>query len=229
MKRSFIMVAIAALQLTSLPAVAIAQQVELPNYVKVLGLKDGVKYSFGAYTDNDEIFDYCSYEFNLAGNLVSYGQGETIEGAYSWTAFFDAEGLPTYVETVFIDYWSDPDANGNPPVTTTRYNVKKEQNGRVTKIIIEDFEEEGLQANVTRDDKGRIIEVDNLTKGEVCRYRYPDDGNVPYRYNGILAFPQVDMFAGHQIEFPTPQNIPDNPDTFTYGTWHFEVFSDQDN
>ena len=42
MKKTLIMIAIAALQLIAMPAVASAQQVGLPNYVKALGLKDGV-------------------------------------------------------------------------------------------------------------------------------------------------------------------------------------------
>ena len=129
MKKTLIMIAIAALQLIAMPAVASAQQVGLPNYVKALGLKDGVKYTIGAYTDDYNIsLNYCTYGLDLAGHLVSYSEAETAEGAYIWTADFDSEGLPTHVETVFIDYWSDPDANGNPPVTTTQYVVKREKN-----------------------------------------------------------------------------------------------------
>ena len=224
MKKTLIMIAIAALQLIAMPAVASAQQVGLPNYVKALGLKDGVKYTIGAYTDDYNIsYNYCTYELDLAGHLVSYSEAETAEGAYTWTADFDSEGLPTHVETVFIDYWSDPDANGNPPVTTTQYVVKRERNGSKLKIVIDEFNN-GVQATITRDDKGRIIEVENLKQGEVHRYRYPDGGNVPYDLDGKLAFPQVDMFAGDHVDFPTAISISDNPTTFTHGSWEFEVF-----
>ena len=224
MKKTLIMIAIAALQLIAMPAVASAQQVGLPNYVKALGLKDGVRYTIGAYTDDyNSSYNYCTYELDLAGHLVSYSEAETAEGAYTWTAYFDSEGLPTYVETVFIDYWSDPDANGNPPVTTTQYVVKREKNGSKLKIVIDEFND-GVQATITRDDKGRIIEVENLKQGEVHRYRYPDGGNVPYDLNGKLAFPQVDMFAGDHVDFPTAISISDNPTTFTHGSWQFEVY-----
>jgi hypothetical protein len=224
MKKTFIMIAIVALQLIAMPAVTSAQQVGLPNYVKALGLKDGIRYTIGAYTDDYNIsVNYCTYELDLAGHLVSYSEAETVEAAYTWTAFFDSEGLPTYVETVFIDYWSDPDANGNPPVTTSQYVVKREQNGSKLKIVIDEFND-GVQATITRDDKGRIIEVENLKQGEVHRYRYPDGGNVPYDLNGKLAFPQVDMFAGDHVDFPTAISISDNPTTFTHGSWQFEVY-----
>ena len=230
MKRKVITIAMAVLLLFSLSSIAQAQQVEHPNYLKALGLQDNVK-AIGVYTEDmtADMYDYCTYEFDNSGRLISYSEAETIEGAYIWTVFFDADGLPTHLETVFIDYWTEPDEDGNPPVTTTRNNIRREQNGSVVTLFIEDGEGGEKQVNVTRDDKGRFIEVDNLSMGEVHRYRYSDGTNVPCSYNGLLAFPQVDMLGGHRISFPSPQNIPDGPTTFQYGMWQFEVQYRDDN
>ena len=227
MKRKDIIIAVAVLQLLSLSSITKAQQVEHPDYIKALGLKGNVK-SIGVFTEETDIVDYCTYEFDNLGRLISYSEAEMIEAAYYWTVFFDTEGLPTYAETVFIDYWTEPDADGNPPVTTTRYEIRKEQNGSVVKLFIEDSEGGERQVNVTRDDKGRITEVDNLSMGEVHRYRYLDATNVPCYYDGLLAFPQVDMVGGHRINFPNRENIPDNATTFKYGLWQFEVFYHDD-
>ena len=224
MKRKDVIIAIALLLLFSLSSIAKAQQVEHPNYMKALGLKGDVKY-IGVFADDDaatDMYDYCTYEFDNSGRLISYSEAEMVEAAYYWTIFIDNDGLPTQLETVFIDYWTEPDAEGNPPVTTTRYNIRREQNGKVVMLFLED-EDGGKQVNVTRDDKGRIIEVENLSKGEVHRYRYLDSTNVPCYYDGSLAFPQVDMVGGHRITFPTQQNIPDDPSSFKYGLWQFEV------
>jgi hypothetical protein len=225
MKRKDIIIAVAVLLLFLLPSIAKAQEVDHPNYMKALGLKGNVK-DIGVFTDDDavDMYNYCTYEFDNSGRLISYSEAERIESAYSWTAFFDIDGLPTRIETVFIDYWSEPDADGNPPVTTTRNNIRKEQNGSIVKLFIEDGDGGEKQVNVTRDDKGRIIEVDNLSLGEAHRYRYLDaTTNVPCYYNGSLAFPQVDMVGGHRIGFPSQQNIPENPSIFQYGLWQFEV------
>ena len=230
MKIKDITIAIAVMLLFSLPSIARAQQVEHPDYLKALGLKSNVK-QIGVFTEDlsADIYDYCTYEFDKSGRLISYSEAETIEGAYIWTVFFDTDGLPTHLETVFIDYWTEPDADGNPPVTTTRYYIRREQNGSIVMLFIEESEGEVRQVNVTRDDKGRIIEVDNLSKGEVHRYRYLDDStNVPSYYDGLLAFPQVDMVGGHRIPFPSQQNVPENATTFQYGMWQFEVnYSDE--
>ena len=225
MKRKVITIAMAVLLLFSLSSIANEQQVEPPDYLKALGLKDNVT-DIGVYTEDmsADMYDYCTYEFDNSGRLISYSEAETIEGAYIWTVFFDADGLPTHLETVFIDYWTEPDADGNPPVTTTRYEIRKEQNGSVVILFIQDSEDGEKQVNVTRDDKGRIIEVDNLSKGEVHRYRYLDSNtNVPCNYDSSLAFPQVDMVGGHRINFPSQQNVPENATTFQYGLWQFEV------
>ncbi|MBR5170966.1 MAG: hypothetical protein IKW85_10430 [Muribaculaceae bacterium] len=223
MKRKNRIIAIVMLLLISLPAITKAQQVELPNYVKALGLKNNVK-SIGVFTEDFSVScDYCTFEFGSSGNLISYSEAEMVEGAYSRVAYFDSDGLPTHLETEFIDYWTEPDADGNPPVTNNRYNIRKEQNGPVVKLFIEVENGGEIQVNVARDDKGRIIEVEKIHKGETFRYRYPDNTNVPYHYDGTLAFPQVDMVEGYQIEFPSQQNIPNNPTTFTYGIWEFEV------
>ena len=225
MKRTDIIIAVSVLLLFSLPSIAKAQEVEHPNYMKALGLTGNVK-DIGVFSDDEavDMYNYCTYEFDNLGRLISYSEAERIESAYSWTAFFDTDGLPTYIETVFIDYWTEPDADGNPPVTTTRNNIRKEQNGSVVTLFIEDGDGGEKQVNVTRDDKGRIIEVDNLSMGEVHRYRYIDTTNVPCYYDGTLAFPQVDMVGGYRISFPSPQNIPDNASTFQYGLWQFEVY-----
>lgn len=224
MKRKDFIIALAAFLLASLPTVTRAQQVNHPDYMNALGLKDNVM-DIGVFTEvvETDIYDYCTYGFDNSGRLISYSEAEMIEGAYTWTAYFDNDGLPTYTETVFIDYWTDPDADGNPPVTTTRHTIRKEQNGSAITLFIEDGDGGEKQVNVTRDDKGRIIEVDNLSLGESHRYRYPEGTNVPCYYDGKLAFPQVDMLGGHRITFPNQQNIPDNPTTFTYGLWQFEV------
>ena len=223
MKRKDIVIAIALLQLVALTTITEAQQVEHPDYMKVLGLKGNVK-DIGVFTDDvqADMYDYCTYGFDHSGRLISYSESETIEAAYTWTVFIDSDGFPAYVETEFIDYWTEPDADGNPPITITRYNIRKEQNGSVVKLFIEDEEGE-KQVNVTRDDKGRFIEVDNLSLGEVHRYRYLDSTNAPYYYNGLLAFPQVDMLGGHRITFPSQQNVPDDATSFQYGQWQFEV------
>ena len=224
-----IIIATAVLLLSSLSSIA-AQQVDPPDYLKALGLKSNVK-SIGVFTEEEEadMYDYCTYKFDNLGRLISYREAEMVEAAYYWTAFFDNDGLPTYLETVFIDYWTEPDEDGNPPVTTTRNNIRREQNGSVVTLFIEDGEGGEKQVNVTRDDKGRFIEVDNLSMGEVHRYRYSDGTNVPCSYNGLLAFPQVDMLGGHRISFPSPQNIPDDAPTFQYGMWQFEVQYRDDN
>lgn len=225
MKRKDITIAIAVLLLFSLPSTAKAQQVEHPDYLKALGLKDNVKY-IGVFTEDEavDMYNYCTYEFDNSGRLISYSEAERIEGAYIWTVFFDTDGLPTHLETVFIDYWNETDADGNPLVTTTPYKIRREQNGSVVMLFIEQSEGGEKQVNVTRDDKGRIIEVDNLSMGEVHRYRYLDSNtNVPCYYDGLLAFPQVDMVGGHRIGFPSQQNIPENATTFQYGIWQFEV------
>lgn len=221
MKR-IIIIAVAVFVFSSLSAITKTQQPGCPNYLKALGLKDNVK-NIGAFTEECNIYDYCTYEFDSMGRLISYNEAETVEAAYYWTLFIDSDGLPTHIETVFINYWTEPDANGNPPVTTTRSNIRRVQEGAVVKLFIEDSEEGEKQVNVTLDDKGRIIEVDNLSLGEVHRYRYVDSTNVPYYYNGLLAFPQVDMVGGHRIDFPSPQNIPENATSFKYGIWEFEV------
>ena len=230
MKSKDIIFAMAALLLSSLSSIAQAQQVGRPNYLEALGLKGDVR-AIGVYTEDmtADMYDYCTYEFDNSGCLISYSEAEMIEAAYYWTAYFDTDGLPTHVETVFIDYWTEPDADGNPPVTTTRNNIRKEQNGSVVTLFIEDGEGGEKQVNVTRDDKGRIIEVDNLSMGEVHRYRYSDGTNVPCTYDGLLAFPQVDMMGGHRISFPSPQNIPDDATTFQYGMWQFEVQYHEEN
>lgn len=224
MKRKNIIIAIAVLQLLSLSSITKAQQVQQPDYMKALGLTGNVR-DIGVFTDNvdTDIYDYCTFMFDNLGRLISYSESEMIEGAYTWTAYFDNDGLPTYVETEFIDFWTEPDADGNPPVTTTRNNIRKEQKGSTITLFIEDGDDGEKQVNVTRDDIGRIIEVDNLSLGEVHRYRYSDSTNVPYYYDGSLAFPQVDMVGGHRISFPSQQNIPDDATTFQYGLWQFEV------
>ena len=224
MKRKDITFAIAALLLFSLSSITKAQQVQHPDYMKALGLKGNVR-DIGVFTDNvdSDIYDYCTFEFDNMGRLISYSEAEMIEGAYTWTAYFDTDGLPTYAITEFIDFWTEPDADGNPPVTTTRYNIRKEQNGSVVVLFIEDGDGGEKQVKVTRDDKGRIIEVDNLSLGEVHRYRYSDSDYAPCYYDGSLAFPQVDMVGGHRIRFPSEQNIPDNATTFKFGLWQFEV------
>ena len=225
MKRKDIKIAVAVLLLLSLSSTANAQQVEHPDYIKALGFEGNVK-SIGVFTEDDaaDMYNYCTYEFDNSGRLISYSEAEMIEGAYIWTVFFDTDGLPTHLETLFIDYWSEPDADGNPPVTTTRYNIRREQNGYVVMLFIEEIEGGERQVNVTRNDKGSIIEVDNLSKGEAHRYRYLDSStNVPCYYDGSLAFPQVDMVGGHRIPFPSQQNIPENATTFQYGIWQFEV------
>lgn len=224
MKRTVIITALAVLQLTMLSAIAEAQQVEHPNYFKALGLTGNVK-DIGVYTDEidaTDCYDYCTYEFDSQGRLVSYSEAEMVEAAYSWVAFFDSEGLPTHIETQFIDYWTETDEDGNPPITNTRLNIRREEHGPVIKLFIENDEGE-KQVKVTRDNKGRIIEVDNIFAGKVYRYLYSDETNVPYNYDGSLAFPQVDMMDGHRIAFPSQNNIPDNPTTFQYGLWQFEV------
>ena len=224
MKNKDIIIASAVLLLASLSSIAQAQQVEHPNYLKALGLNDNVQ-CIGVYTEDmsADMYDYCTYEFDNVGRLISYSEAEMIEAAYVWTMYFDTDGLPTHIETVFIDYWTEPDADGNPPVTTTRNNIRREQNGSVVVLFIEDGEGGEKQVNVTRDDNGRIIEVDNLSMGEVHRYRYLESTNVPYSYNGLLAFPQVDMVGGHRIGFPSAENIPDDATTFQYGMWQFEL------
>ena len=222
MKRKDIIIVVAALQIILLPAISKAQQVELPNYLKVLGLKDNVK-DIGVYTENDYMYDYCTYAFDNQGRFISYNETETIESAYGWTVFFDSEGLPTHIESVFIDFWTEPDDEGYPPVTTTRYKIRREQDGNVVKLFIEDSDGPEKQVNVTRDTQGRIIEVDNFSLGEVHRYRYLDNSNVPYYYNGMLAFPQVDMVGGHRIDFPEPQQIPADATNFDHIIWQFEV------
>ena len=225
MKRKDITITIAVLLLFSLSSIAKAQQVEHPDYLKALGLKDNVT-DIGVFTEDDavDMYNYCTYEFDNSGRLISYNEAEMIEGAYYWTVFFDSDGLPTHLETVFIDYWTEPDPDGNPPVTTTRNDIRREQNGSVITLFIEDGDGGEKQVNVTRDDKGRIIEVDNLSKGEVHRYRYLDSNtNVPCNYDGSLAFPQVDMVSGYRIPFPSPQNVPDDATTFQSGMWQFEV------
>ena len=225
MKRKVITIAMAVLLLFAWSSIAKAQQDEHPDYMKALGLKDNVT-DIGVFTEDDavDMYNYCTYEFDNSGRLISYSEAEMIEGAYLWTVSFDSDGLPTHLETEFIDYWTEPDADGNPPVTTTRYNIRRELNGSVVMLFIEESEGGERQVNVTRDDKGRIIEVDNLSKGEVHRYRYLDSStNVPCYYDGLLAFPQVDMVGGHRIPFPSQQNIPEDATAFQYGIWQFEV------
>ena len=104
MKRKNIIIAIAVLQLLSLSSITKAQQVQQPDYMKALGLTGNVR-DIGVFTDNvdTDIYDYCTFMFDNLGRLISYSESEMIEGAYTWTAYFDNDGLPTYVETEFTE------------------------------------------------------------------------------------------------------------------------------
>lgn len=223
-RKGIIMSFVAVALLLSTTAMANAPQPQLPNYVKALGFNAAVK-TLGAYSDEMEIADsdYCTYEFDREGHLISYDQSETIEGAYSFTIYFGPDGLPTHAQSIFINYWTEPDSDGNPPVTTTRHNVRKEQKGNVTMLYIEGLGEGEKEVKVTRDEQGRITEVDDITDGVVNRYRYPVGENVPCYSNGMVAFPQVDMIHGHHVNFPPPQAVPTGIERFENGLWQFEV------
>lgn len=216
-------VAVAALMLATSTAMAKEQPAASPNYVKALGFKAPVK-TLGAYSDEMEVADadYCTYEFNREGQLISYDQTETIEGAYGYTTHFGPDGLPTYAQSVFVNWW-ELDEDGNPPITNTTYYIKKEVKGKVTILYIENDDQPDKQVKVTFDDEGRIIEVDNITDGIVNRYRYLKGVDVPCYNDGTIAFPQVDMVRGHRVNFPPPQAMPDKPQTFQNGLWQFEV------
>lgn len=216
-------VAVAALLLCTTTALAKEKTAISPNYVKALGFKDAVK-TIGAYSDEWELTEgeYCTYEFDREGRLISYDQSETIEGAYGYTTYFGPDGLPTHAKSVFINWW-ELDADGNPPITYTDYKIKREDKGNVTLLFIENGDEPDKQVKVTRDDEGRIIEVDNITIGVVNRYRYLAGENVPCYYDGTIAFPQVDMVGGLRATFLQPQALPDHPDSYQCGLWQFEI------
>ena len=93
MKRKDIKIAVAVLLLLSLSSTANAQQVEHPDYIKALGFEGNVK-SIGVFTEDDaaDMYNYCTYEFDNSGRLISYSEAEMIEGAYIWTVFFDTDG-----------------------------------------------------------------------------------------------------------------------------------------
>ena len=215
-------VAVAALLLCTSTA-AKEKTAASPNYVKALGFNDAVK-TIGAYSDEWELTEgeYCTYEFDRAGRLISYDQSETIEGAYGYTTYFGPDGLPTHAKSVFINWW-ELDADGNPPITYTDYKIKREDKGNVTLLFIENGDEPDKQVKVTRDDEGRIIEVDNITNGVVNRYRYLAGENVPCYYDGTIAFPQVDMVGGLRPTFLQPQAVPDHPDSYQCGMWQVEI------
>ena len=215
-------VAVAALLLCTSTA-AKEKTAASPNYVKALGFNDAVK-TIGAYSDEWELTEgeYCTYEFDREGRLISYDQSETIEGAYGYTTYFGPDGLPTHAKSVFINWW-ELDADGNPPITYTDYKIKREDKGNVTLLFIENGDEPDKQVKVTRDDEGRIIEVDNITNGVVNRYRYLAGENVPCYYDGTIAFPQVDMVGGLRPTFLQPQAVPDHPDSYQCGMWQFEI------
>ncbi|MBO4813909.1 MAG: hypothetical protein J5523_03020 [Muribaculaceae bacterium] len=215
-------VAVAALLLCTSTA-AKEKTAASPNYVKALGFNDAVK-TIGAYSDEWELTEgeYCTYEFDREGRLISYDQSETIEGAYGYTTYFGPDGLPTHAKSVFINWW-ELDADGNPPITYTDYKIRREDKGNVTLLFIENGDEPDKQVKVTRDDEGRIIEVDNITSGVVNRYRYFAGENVPCYYDGTIAFPQVDMVGGLRPTFLQPQALPDHPDNYQCGLWQFEI------
>ena len=219
------MVAAAAMLLPSATALAQGKVADAPNYVKALGFNAPVK-TLGAYSDDMDVSDgdYCTYEFDREGRLISYDQSETIEGAYSFTIFYGLDGLPTRAQSVFVNWWN-LDADGNPPITTTPHEVRKSQDGDVTRLYISGLREneEEAEVKVTRDAQGRIIEVDDISNGVVNRYRYPAGDNVPCYYDGTLAFPQIDMFKGHRVSFPPRQAVPTGVAEFKNGAWNFEV------
>lgn len=221
-RKSIIMTIMAVTFLLSTTAMAKEQSIA-PNYVKALGFKAPVK-TLGAYSDEMEVADadYCTFEFDREGHLISYDESETIEGAYSYTTYFGLDGLPTHAQSVFVNWW-ELDADGNPPITTTRYNIRKEQQGNVTMLYIEEDEGAEKQVKVTCDDRGRIIEVDDIANGVVNRYRYPAGENVPCYNDGTVAFPQVDMLHGHRVKFPPQQAMPTGATEFQNGLWNFEV------
>ncbi|MBQ2235221.1 MAG: hypothetical protein II428_00715, partial [Muribaculaceae bacterium] len=127
-------------------------------------------------------------------------------------------------QSVFVNWWN-LDADGNPPITTTPHEVRKSQDGDVTRLYISGLREneEEAEVKVTRDAQGRIIEVDDISNGVVNRYRYPAGDNVPCYYDGTLAFPQIDMFKGHRVTFPPRQAVPTGVAEFKNGAWNFEV------
>lgn len=225
MKRKGIIMSIMAVALLLPSATALAKDnvVEAPNYVKALGFNAPVK-TLGAYSDEMEVADadYCTFEFDREGRLISYDQSETIEGAYSYTIYFGLDGLPTHAQSVFINWW-ELDEEGNPPITTTQHAVRKLRDGDVTMLYIDGLGEGEKEVKVTHDAQGRIIEVDDITDGVVNRYRYPTGVNVPCYQDGTVAFPQVDMIHGHRVKFPPQQAVPTGVAEFQNGLWNFEV------
>ena len=199
------------LMITAIVATALTATAQTASDAVTLQAPQGVD---SIYADND-LDLYFTYAFNTEGQITQVMTSESVEGAY--LAFYTfADGMPTTMNEIFIDWWNESVYNGGePPVTENLYNfeVTPVGNGKFNLNRVDKDGKSELVTVFTRDDKGRVnsinqqIEIAFTESIEPIVLKYDKQG-VAIDESGKRTSVGLALLGIHQPRIVTKENHP---------------------